>query len=130
MTDAPTRPGPITRVPMVGIHTTDTDLSLGFYRDVLGLEVVQDTHVEQLDGRLVILSVSGEESTVVALFPHGTADEVGRDTGIRFTVADAPGWHRYLQAAGSRVHELLEWPGVPPMFIFEDPDHNRLVIVS
>lgn len=127
---APSRPGPITGVPMIGVAVSDTDVSLQFYRDVLDFGVIQDTYVEQLGGRLVILSVSAGVKTVIALFPNSTSEETGVGTGIRFAVEDARAWHRYLQDAGSTVHELLEWPGIPPMFIFEDPDHNNLVIVS
>jgi lactoylglutathione lyase len=28
------------------------------------------------------------------------------------------------------VGEVLRWPGVPPMFMFRDPDGNRLEIVE
>lgn len=130
MTDEKTRPGPITSLPMIGVPVSDTDVALRFYRDVLGFVVVNDTYLEQLDGRLVVLEVAAGENTVIALFPHATSEETGVGTGIRFRVEDARAWYRYLQDAGATVHELLEWPGVPPMFIFEDPDKNALVIVS
>ncbi|WP_018157612.1 VOC family protein [Demetria terragena] len=121
------QPEPIQGLPMVGIHVTDTDRSIAFYQDVLGLNVVGDVPMEQLGGRMVILTVPGSQ-TVLSLFPGG--DMALAYTGIRLSVTDAAAWHRYLQDAGATVSELLEWPGVPPMFEFEDPDRNGLVIVS
>lgn len=123
------RPGSIQGLPMVGIDVTDTDRAVDFHRDVLGLSVTSDFHMDQLGGRLVILAVPGSD-TVLALFPANDREPTGSDTGIRLKVDDAHAWYEYLRDGGARVHEMLEWPGVPPMFIFEDPDQNCLVIVS
>ena len=42
------------------------------------------------------------------------ADDVGRDTGIRLTTADAAASYAELAAAGVDVDpEVLRWPGVP-----------------
>jgi lactoylglutathione lyase len=33
----------------------------------------------------------------------------------------------------TKVHsrqDVLRWPGVPPMFVFRDPDGNRLEIIE
>ena len=38
--------------------------------------------------------------------------------------------HARLTAAGVGVGELLNWPGVPPMFTFRDQDGNGLEIVQ
>jgi hypothetical protein len=32
--------------------------------------------------------------------------------------------------AGVAVGELLQWPDVPPMFAFDDPDGNRFYIIE
>lgn len=123
------RPGPIQGLPMIGIDVTDMDRAVDFYRDVLGLPVASDFHMDQLDGRLVILTVPGSDA-VLALFPANGQEPTASDTGIRLKVDDAHAWYEYLRDGRARVHEMLEWPGVPPMFIFEDPDQNRLVVVS
>ena len=57
-------------------------------------------------------------------------EQVGADTGVRFTVPDAAAEHAALQARGVEVGELLRWDGVPPMFSFDDPDGNRYYIVE
>lgn len=124
-----TRPGPIHGMPMVGIHVTDTDRAVEFYRDTLGLDVVNDIPMEQLGGRMVILAVPGTD-TAVTIFPDPDAGAAGTNTGIRLKVDDAHAWHTYLGDQGATVHEILEWPGVPAMFEFEDPDGNLLVAVS
>lgn len=33
-----------------------------------------------------------------------------------------------IASRGMNVGELLRWPGVPPMFTFDDLDGNRFVI--
>jgi catechol 2,3-dioxygenase-like lactoylglutathione lyase family enzyme len=52
------------------------------------------------------------------------------ETGIRLTTGDAAALHRHLRSLGVSVDELLNWPGVPPMFAFRDPDGNGLEIVE
>ena len=55
---------------------------------------------------------------------------VGVETGIRFQTADAGGTHRFLTDHGVTVGELLQWPGVPPMFQARDEDGNRFEVVA
>jgi hypothetical protein len=44
---------------------------------------------------------------------------------------DADFDHAALGTRGVDVDpEVLRWPGVPPMFVFRDPDGNRLVVVQ
>lgn len=52
------------------------------------------------------------------------------ETGIRFNVPDAAAERDALRSGGVSVGELLMWPGVPPMFTFDDPDGNRFVIIE
>ena len=55
----------------------------------------------------------------------------GVDTGIRLSTTDAAADHAALQAAGAQVDpEILNFPGVPPMFGLADPDGNRLYVVQ
>lgn len=35
-----------------------------------------------------------------------------------------------MSELGVRVGEVLRWPGVPPMYVFHDPDGNRFEIVK
>jgi lactoylglutathione lyase len=40
----------------------------------------------------------------------------GVETGIRFTTVDAAAVHADLRARNVDVGQLLQWPGVAPMF--------------
>jgi hypothetical protein len=35
-----------------------------------------------------------------------------------------------MSGAGIDTDEILEWPGVPPMFAFRDPDGNAFSITG
>jgi hypothetical protein len=68
--------------------------------------------------------------TTIALPPLGDAPS-GVDTGIRLRTDSAADDHALLKAAGVDVDsELLQWPGVPPMFSLRDPDGNTLYVVE
>jgi lactoylglutathione lyase len=56
---------------------------------------------------------------------------VGIDTGIRLTTANAEADHAILVSKAVDVDpEILQYPGVPPMFSLRDPDGNRLYVVE
>jgi hypothetical protein len=52
------------------------------------------------------------------------------ETRIRLTTPDAAAMREELRARGIWVDELLQWEGIPPMFLFRDPDGNGLAIVQ
>ena len=66
----------------------------------------------------------------VALVAAGEEQPSGGESGIRFTTDDAPALHGALGASGIEVGDLLNWPGVPPMFTFRDPDGNGLTAIQ
>jgi lactoylglutathione lyase len=112
----------------VGINVRDQDEALAFFADTLGFE-------KRLDGpisptmRWIEVAPPGA-ATSIALNATDDAADVGADTGIRFTVPDAAVEHTAMAARGVAVGELLQWPDVPPMFAFDDPDGNRFYIVE
>lgn len=115
----------ITDVTAVGVPVRDQDAALAFYVGTLGFE-------KRLDGRF-----GGGRWLTVAPAGAGTsialvaAEDVGVDTGIRFSTADAAADHEHLRAAGVDTDpEVLRFPGVPPMFTFRDADGNTLVVVE
>ena len=59
--------------------------------------------------------------------PRAPGRARGRRTGVRLVAPDAAALPR---GAGVAVGELLNWPGVPPMFGFRDPDGNGLELVE
>lgn len=119
----------ITAVRAVGVPVTDQDKALDFYTGTLGMEKRLDTPLPQFGGRWIEVGPPGAPTTI-ALVPAGEDHPAGVDTGIRLSTPDATALHAELSARGVTVHELLAWPGVPPMFSLRDQDGNRLYISS
>ena len=119
----------ITGVHTIGVPVTDQDRAVTFYVETLGLEKRLDAPVPQLGGRWIEVAPPGSDVTL-ALVPAGEGKPAGVETGIRLTTTDAAAMHARLTDDGVETGELLQWPGVPPMFFVRDPDGNRLEIVG
>jgi methylmalonyl-CoA epimerase len=78
----------IDRIHHVGIVVHDADAALGFYRDVMGLEVTADQVVEEQGVRGVLLQLG--ENEIELLQP------VQPDTGVA----------RYLESRGQTLHHI------------------------
>jgi lactoylglutathione lyase len=117
----------ITDVRTIGIAVADQNQALKFYRDTLGFEV----RLDGVAGDMRWLEVAPPGATVsLALTTSIGETTSNRETGIRFVVPDATTEHTALRTGGVSVGELLAWPGVPPMFTFDDPDGNQFVVVE
>ncbi|MEU4450229.1 VOC family protein [Nocardioides sp. NPDC023903] len=116
----------ITDIRTIGITTSDQDKAITFYRDTLDFVVRLD-----VDGptRWIEVAPAGADVSLALVAGDREAGEV-TETGIRFNVPDAAAARETLSARGVSVGELLLWPGVPPMFTFDDPDGNRFVILE
>ncbi|MEV0792367.1 VOC family protein [Kribbella sp. NPDC050459] len=117
----------ISEIRTVGVPVTDQDRALAFYTGALGFEVLMDAPLPQLGGRWIVVAPTGSSASI-ALVPASEGNPAGVDTGIRMASPDAKGAHQHFLASGVDTDELLEWPGVPPMFSLHDPDGNRLYI--
>lgn len=115
----------ITGVRTVGIPVSDQDRAVAFYIGTLGLEKRLD--VPFGDGRWVEVAPTGAV-TSVALVQTKAGEPIGVETGVRFASRDVPADHAELRAQGVDVDELLSIPVA--MFVFRDPDGNRLEIVA
>lgn len=113
----------------IGVPVTDQDQALAFYSGLLGFEVRVDAPLPQLGARWIEVAPPGG-GTSVALILASDTSPAGREIGIRFTTSDAADLHRTLTEAGVTVGQLLNWPGVPAMFTFTDPDGNGFEIVQ
>lgn len=78
----------IDKIHHVGVVVPDADEALGFFRDVMGLEVTEDRTIEQQGVRGVLLGVG--ENEIELLQP--TRD----DTGVA----------RYLESKGATLHHI------------------------
>jgi lactoylglutathione lyase len=119
----------ITGVRTVGIPVTDQDRAVDFYVGTLGMEKRLDAPVPRLGGRWIEVAPAGS-GVSLALFPAREGVPAGVETGVRLVTPDAAALHGELRGAGVAVGELLNWPGVPPMFGFRDPDGNGLELVE
>ena len=105
-----------TGIRTVGVPVTDQDRAVTFYTETLGFELLMDAPLPQFGGRWIVVAPASEENPA------------GVDTGIRLSSPDAPAAHKHFLAEGIDTGELLEWPGVPPMFSLRDQDGNRLYV--
>jgi lactoylglutathione lyase len=117
----------LTAVRTVGVPVTDQDRAVAFYTETLGFEVVMDAPLPQFGGRWIVVTPSGS-SVGIALVPASEDNPAGVDTGVRLASSDAKAAHEHFRAVGIETTELLEWPGVPPMFSLRDQDGNRLYV--
>jgi lactoylglutathione lyase len=112
----------------VAVPVHDQDAALTFYVDTLGFELRMDAPISETQ-RWIEVAPPGA-ATSLALVAGPDAPRPGVDTGVRFAVGDVRTEHRTMAGHGVAVGELLAWPGVPPMFTFDDPDGNRFYVVA
>jgi lactoylglutathione lyase len=117
----------ISEIRTVGVPVTDQDRAVAFYTEALGFEVLMDTPLPQFGGRWILVAPAGSSASI-ALVPASDGNPAGVDTGIRMGSPDAKAAHQHFLDAGVDTDELLEWPGIPPMFSLRDQDGNRLYI--
>ncbi|QHC23259.1 VOC family protein [Streptomyces sp. GS7] len=122
-----TAPKPVvTGVRTVSVPVDDQEQALRFYVDTLGFTVLRDESIPT--GRWIELAPGGDN--VVVTLEQATADVTRGPITIRFTTDDASAAYAALNAAGVDTDEILQWPGVPPMFAFRDPDGNAFSITE
>jgi len=122
-----TRTTSIVDVGTVAVTVADQDRARDFYVDTLGFEVRLDV---PMPGGGRWLTVAPPGAAVALALTAGDGRAAGADTGIRLVARDAAAEHAALGELGVDVDEILEWPGVPPMFSFRDADGNTLYVVE
>jgi hypothetical protein len=98
---------------------------LAFYVDTLGCQLRAD--VELWPGaRWVEVVPAGSDVSTALLTADG-----GIPIGVRLGTQDADAAHRVLTSAGATVNQdVLRLDCAPPMFTFQDPDNNLLVLIE
>ena len=120
------QPTTLTDIRIVGVNVRDPDAAIAFYRDTLGFDLRRDL---QPGGNQRWIEVAPAGAAVTLALIH-RPDAAGTDTGIRFSVPDAAAEHTAMGDKGVQTGEVLRWPGVPPMFTFDDPDGNRFYVIE
>ena len=118
----------LTDVRCVAVPVRDQDTALTFYVDTLGFELRLDAPISETMRWIEVAPPSATTSLALVSGPNSPAP--GVDTGVRFAVGDVEGEHQRLREGGVAATDLLVWPGVPPMFTFDDPDGNRFYVVG
>ena len=109
----------------VAVPVTDQDRSAAVLEQ-FGFTVSMDAELRPGFRWIEMVLPGGEAS--VALVNTGPELPTGIDTGIRLATDDASAAHDAVAAAGLDPDDLLDWPGVPLMFSFVDPDGNRFYV--
>jgi catechol 2,3-dioxygenase-like lactoylglutathione lyase family enzyme len=115
------------------LYVGDVDRAVAFYKSVLGLREIPDTHFA--NGRGAALQV-GRGPSVLLLFraditrvegplpAHGTTGAA--HAAFRIDPADLPAWRERLQAHGVKIEREFVFDNNPPSIYFRDPDGNSL----
>jgi len=115
----------VTGMMSVSIEVADQDKALTFYRDVLGCQL--QTDLEVWPGARLVEVVAPGSSVAIALLTRGS----GLPIGVRYLTGDAEEAHRALTAAGVTPHQsVLYTDFAPPMFTFDDPDGNTVILIQ
>jgi catechol 2,3-dioxygenase-like lactoylglutathione lyase family enzyme len=121
----------VSRLANVIIPVDDQDAMLDFYTEALGLEKRAD--VPFGDGnRWIEVVPSGAETSIAICPPGPNAEAGGRDSGISLQTDDIDAYYAELKERGVDVDPEVSRMGdpVPPIFWFNDPEGNRLMVVE
>jgi catechol 2,3-dioxygenase-like lactoylglutathione lyase family enzyme len=128
----------IKQMATVFVPVSDQDRSLEFYVEKLGFE--KRTDFTYADGRRWVEVVPPGAETSIALVPPQDGGPVGIETHIALTSDNVDAAHDRLAGLGVDVNDVMHegdpvvyWSGVvlagiPPMFLFRDPDGNSLLM--
>ena len=116
----------ITDVFCISVPVSDQDNGIAFFTGKLGFEIRRDARMGE-EFRWVTVAAPGAQVEVAL---QTDPQHVGQETGIRFATVDARAEHERLGREGVDVDELLLWPGIPPMFKFNDRDGNAYTVVE
>jgi lactoylglutathione lyase len=107
----------------------DVDAAIGFYTGKLGYEVRMDISFGEGDqgGRWVEVAPPGSTARL-ALNPPMNGQPGGGSIGVE--TPDPAAERERLSGLGVEVGELMEMPGTPTMFSFNDPDGNYVWVVG
>jgi predicted enzyme related to lactoylglutathione lyase len=114
-----------TNIRSVAVPVTDQDRSVAVLAQ-LGFTVSMDAELSPGFRWIELTLPDGETS--LALVTTGPDLPTGVDTGIRLVADDARAARDAVVATGLDAGDVLDWPDVPLMFSFTDPDGNRFYV--
>jgi len=121
----------LTRVLETVLYFADQDRSERFYRDLLGLKLLDREPGRSLFFRagdsVFLLFDASETARAGALPPHGATGPV--HTCFQVPAEDYDSWRDYLGACGVPVIREVRWPLGRSLY-FHDPDGNLLELAD
>ncbi|HEX5859605.1 MAG TPA: VOC family protein [Microbacterium sp.] len=117
----------LTDIRTVAVPASDQRSAVTFYLERLGFEKRMDAEIEEGFRWVEVAPPGARVSIAITAAVEGAS---GIDTGIRLTTPDAAAEHAAMRERGIDVDDLLEMPGIPPMFTFRDGDGNTLYVVE
>ncbi|OIK12640.1 VOC family protein [Bacillus sp. MUM 13] len=116
----------IEQVHYIRIPVKDLELSAKWYRDVLGLQLQNNTEefaiLKVNEGPFLLILVPTDDET----FAHFTIDNV-QEFSIGFTSPELPKFHQHLIDNQVKVEDIKEDNG-HAYFHFYDPNGNKLQV--
>ncbi len=116
----------IDQVHYIRIPVKDLNLSAQWYRDVLGLQLLNNTEDRAIlkvnEGSFLLILVPTKDET----FAHFTIDNE-QEFSIGFTSPELPEFHQHLIDHQVKVDEIQEDNG-HAFFHFYDPNGNKLQV--
>jgi catechol 2,3-dioxygenase-like lactoylglutathione lyase family enzyme len=101
-----------------------------FYRDVLGLQPVQEDSVAHRIGAGVFLLFNADESSVQDSPPPHGAPDARVHTCFLAAPDDYERWKERLADEGVEIVQEIDWRDGPRSFYFEDPAGNMLEVAE
>jgi catechol 2,3-dioxygenase-like lactoylglutathione lyase family enzyme len=111
------------------LYVTDVPRAVAFYRDVLGLHLMNEFETEPgaafAVGHTVLLLFRAEESLKPRHLPPHGATGTGH-VAFRVQPAELPRWRQHLLDHGIAIEKEHQFGDNPPSIYFRDPDGNVL----
>jgi catechol 2,3-dioxygenase-like lactoylglutathione lyase family enzyme len=111
------------------LYVTDLERAVGFYRDVLGLHLMNEFDAERgaafAVGPTVLLLFRAEETLKPGELPAHGATGTGH-VAFRVPPEELPRWRQHLLDRGVAIEKEHSFGGNPPSIYFRDPDGNVL----
>jgi len=115
------------------LYVTDLDAAERFYRDILGLTIVErqaGRHLFFRCGNQMLLLFNPDSSGVTGgtLPPHGARGE--GHVAFAATPEEIDAWRTHLAASGIAIESEIDWSGRGHSIYFRDPAGNSLEFAS
>ena len=131
------------RMRIAGIHhitllVSDVERSLAFYRNVLGMRLVQQTVNDDDESarHFVFGDADGKPGTLITCLEYPDLDEgsVGRGSTHHFALAvegeaELAAWKDYLDSSGIPTTDVMERSGFKSIYL-RDPDGHLVEIAA